>query len=39
VEGVVGERCQAHYAVPSGHKTVRAAILKWVNTGHEKLQM
>jgi len=25
--------------VPSSHKTVMAAVLKWVNTGHEKLQM
>jgi len=23
-------------AVPSSHKTVRAAVLKWFNTGHEK---
>jgi hypothetical protein len=33
----VGGRCQAQYcASPSGHKTVRAAVLKWVNTGHKK---
>jgi len=25
-------------AVPSSHKTVMAAVLKWVNRGHEKLQ-